>query len=228
MSTKNALIGAGAVIIAAVIGYFSLKSDSKPGTIILQKTDSGTNNYANRDVNQAGRDVITAGKDVTVNNFYEDTLAKKRKKAGNTYNVISYNQKGGITAAKVTVIKKVDIVVPDDQLDNLKIPDNYQIKIDTAIQLITIQPKAGAWTKPFIGIPRNEKGIVNPHFGSKNRNITAMSKGTFISKGDSLYAMTTDGLAATKDFYYSLHYDFLPSYIIFGNNPGPLYRANFK
>jgi hypothetical protein len=232
MKNKGAWIGFAGLIIAALIsGFFILRSnpDSKQINNVSQKVDSGTSNFAARDLNQAGHDVYTAGHDLKITNYNGDTSKRKREKSGgDTYNVTSNNQKGGLTVGKLIINKNVTLVVKGDSSDSGIVPNNFQVEIDTLTQIITMQPKIGSWTTPFIGIPASEEEFIEPHFSSKNKVINAKKFKAYYSKIDTLAAMTTGGSPSTKDFFYSLHYVNLPSYVIFGNYPGPLYRINLK
>lgn len=223
MKIRSAWIGFAGVVLAAVIAVIFTRPETKPNSV-FQKADSGNNN-------NAGRNNISAGHDVAVNNTYNyvepsKTKSKVKSAAGDTYNVTSNNQKGGITAAKVIVFNHAQIILSENGANNAEIESNYVCTLDPSLHRIFLHPKQGSWDTVFIGLPKTEKDQVDPHFGSKSGTITGARPGTYNVKSDSLFGMTTAGTPADGRFYYFLHYDSLPSYIIFGNNSGPLYKID--
>jgi len=218
---KEIIKGVFAVIVVAVGGYFALRKAKAEPTLSV-KVDSGSAVVVGKDVNQNGNQNIVAGRDVKVS--YGDTNKTKAGRAGDTYNVKSDHQTGGITAGKVELYN-VTVVTPGENKDSLSSPNNYQFQVDSVHKIISVHPKYGSWTKTFIGIPKSEKSEVQPHFMNSIREIRSMKTDSILFQGDSLYFIASNADPASEDISYSLHYVSLPHYLVFGNYPKPLYKA---
>jgi len=195
--------------------------DKKSQALVNQKIDSGSG-IAEKNIVQKGNGNAVAGHDAIVNNNYGDSTPGK----GDTYIVNSKDQKGGITAGKVLIYKNITVVKSDDAVGK-KVKDNYLVSLDTASQIIYLQPKVGKWLNPFIGFPKKEDANVQPHFSNQGQNILKAEETIFFN-GDSLYCMFAKMNPATKDLYYLMHYKNLPKYMIFGSYPSTLYKATFR
>jgi len=236
MTTKQAAwIGFWAVIIAAIITglialIISFRQTSPPATSISQKAgDFSTNKAAAADYMEAQHDNIKAAGPVTINNYYGDTTKQKRSSggSGNTINVTSYNQKDGITAANVWVIKHATFI-SSEIVPNAEIPDNYSCVVDTINKLITIRPKAGSWNNPFIGFPATELEAVGPHFFNEHKTQVNIDTGSYTVRSEGLFGLSTTSTPSTDHLSYMLHYNQMPSKIVFGNYPKPLYEVTFN
>ena len=98
---------------------------------------------------------------------------KEEEKKGDTYNVTSNNQTGGITAGKVEI--KVD---KEEQVEDLNIPlhDNYVLQFDKGGLKFQCNPKVGKWTQPFIGVPFEEQATFKT-FGNDDLMMTDEQEG---------------------------------------------------
>jgi hypothetical protein len=122
----------------------------------------------------------------------------------------------------------VTLVVPENKNTAPALPDNYVISVDTVSHIIQVQPRSGVWLNTFIGIPQNELSSVQPHFQNSSRTIHGMKIDSTKILADNIFYMTTSVDPSTKDLSYMLHYKSFPSYLIFGNYPGPLYKATIR
>jgi hypothetical protein len=234
-SNKNAWIGFWAVIIGAVIAGLFLLGNSliqKPQatTAIQQKNDSGINNSAGKDLIQAGRDNIKTNGPVNENNYYGDTSKKKPiVRAGSSgdrsINVTSYDQHGGMTVGQVIVIKNATFLQTGEGTTAADASDNYSCVIDAGNKRITIQPKTGEWKTPFVAFPNQELSSIGPHFYNATKSTINVDIGSYSFNGQNLFGLSTNTLPSTAHLSYSLHYQALPTKIIFGNYPAPLYET---
>jgi len=197
------------------------KGEAKNQALVNPKIDSGSG-IAVRDINQNGKGNAVAGHDATINNIYGDTTPGK----GDTYIVNSKGQKGGITAGKVIIYKNITVVKSDDSASKA-VKNNFLITLDTSARIVYMRPKVGKWLYPFIGFPNNEKGNVQPHYSNQGQDILKAEQTIFFG-GESLYSMFAKRDPATIDFYYSMRYEILPKFMIFGSYPSTLYKASFR
>lgn len=105
---------------------------------------------------------------------------------------------------------------------------NYKCSIDTVNKLIDIQPKAGSWAAPFFGFALAEKDDVKPHMAVSNKASINVSTASYIIADKEILGLKGNLTATTNILSYSVHYISLPTYIIFGNYPSPLYKTVLK
>lgn len=149
----------------------------------------------------------------------------EEKKSGDTYNVSSTGQQGGITTGKFEVH-----VSKQEDADELNIPlnENYQIRVDKINKKIDFHPKVGKWEKPFIAVPFNEQGLFGS-FSGKDPMLTDVQSGDFSIDGVRFYGhssgrVSNNAKPATGSFYYSMTFKEFPTYLIFGNYEGVVFK----
>lgn len=154
-------------------------------------------------------------RDTTLTN---NIMANEEKStSGDTYNVTSQGQTGGITAGRI------DKVVTSDE-DSINPYTNFRIEqVDS--NSFKVKPIAGKWTQPFLMIPRSEKDSISYEFGPESgpsqdflEGVEEEERGrkhfgTIFSYGSS------SPNPATKDFAYVIRFrPHPPSYFVFGDH----------
>jgi hypothetical protein len=136
----------------------------------------------------------------------------------NDESVRSYNaQPGSITAHTVTI--------GDMAQDDFTIypGDNYVFRIDTIQKRLIIRPKFSVWKNIFIGVPLDEMEVVRPSFWNKSARIVNSLFAPHTINNEKYYAIISGGIPATRDFFYFMTYEKMPSKITFGDYPHDLY-----
>jgi hypothetical protein len=153
---------------------------------------------------------------------------EEKNKSGDTYNVTSNNQTGGITAGKI------EINVPkQEQLDDLDIPlnENYVVKFDKTNLRFECNPKIGKWEKPYIAVLFEEKDTYKK-FGCQSSIMYGVASGIDGVINDTRLWGSATGFfgqnekPATNNFSYYADFNSSPSFIIFGNYEKVLYKYN--
>lgn len=136
----------------------------------------------------------------------------------NDESVRSYNaQPGSITAHTVNIgdIAQDDFTIYPG--------DNYVFIIDTIQKRLIIRPKFSVWKNIFIGVPINEMEVVKPSFWNKSARIVNSLFAPQTVNNEKYYAIISGGIPATRDFFYFMTYEKMPSKIVFGDYPNDLY-----
>lgn len=126
------------------------------------------------------------------------------------------------TAKNGTVLASQAAAVAPD------ITDNGQYAIDSADKLIKVYPKTGTWDAPFVAIPLHEKNTVHPAFSADAAETQAFSPGEFLVGMESVFGIISRTSPASSTQPYYLHYEKLPSKLIFGNWRSPIYEVPLK
>lgn len=143
--------------------------------------------------------------------------AKNDSKSGDTYNVTSNQQSGGITVGKIE-----KLVVSEEDASGINPYENADIEQQGLT--FKLRPKVGKWTSPFLMIPFGEKDSVSielfPQSGP-GFDITLGVEDT-LPNGEKWYGIVY-GLngsvpnPATKDFCYLATFSSLPTRFVFGD-----------
>lgn len=155
------------------------------------------------------------------------TMADKNK-SGDTYNVTSNNQTGGITAGKVEIN-----VAKEEQANELDIPlnDNFVVKFDKNNLRFDCNPKVGKWEKPYIAVSFEEKDSYKK-FGSQGSMMQGFADGIDGVIGSTRLWGSACGFfgdndkPATSKFSYYAEFNKMPTYVVFGNYGKVLYKYN--
>jgi hypothetical protein len=237
---KAAWIGGCFVFAAAVVGALITIHGQKANasTSIVLNHDSGTIKAAGQDYMEAGRDVIKATGPVSISNVYGDTSKKKEKpnvieegsKGGDgSINITTYGQHGGANIGKLIVIKNATFVQSSEApTAGASLSDNYSCVVDTFHKVITVHPKSGTWDTPFISFPREELDVVTPHFFNAAKTMINVDTATYAINGQSQFGLSSSTKPATATLSYSIHYETIPSKLVFGNYPNALYEVSLK
>lgn len=138
---------------------------------------------------------------------------------GDTYNVTSHNQSGGVTAGKIE-----NLIVSEEDASGINPYENATIE-QTGLTF-KIRPKVGKWISPFVMIPLAEKDSVSIELSNASTTGTMydVSMGVVDTNSDgSQWYGHVCGLnggvpnPATKDFYYTVTFSSLPTRFIFGD-----------
>lgn len=184
--------------------------------------------------------VKAAEKEKELHSIIKDSLDKKVKsvkptktmadkiKSGDTYNVTSNNQTGGITAGMVEIN-----VAKEEQVNELDIPlnDNFVVFFDKTNLRFDCKPKVGKWEKPYIAISFEEKEAYKK-FGSQALMLHGFASGIDCVIGTTRLWGSACGFfgdnekPATSKFSYYAEFNKNPSYIVFGNYGKVLYKYN--
>ena len=105
--------------------------------------------------------------------------------------------------------------------------ENFRFENDTQNKILKFWPKVGEWKKPIIAYPSDEKDIVKGNFTSKTGVMFMVLQG--INEEHKLvFSVASGGPPATKDHFYGLGYETLPSYVIIGDDGISMWRINLK
>jgi hypothetical protein len=149
---------------------------------------------------------------------------EEKNKSGDTYNVTSNNQKGGITAGKVD-IHNTTIKVEED-INAFDIDDNWAYDIDASNKQIRIWPKKGKWKNAIIAYPENEQSTVKAEFGCATNVFVGNTSEGFIDIENKRYAFFETVQPFTHENFFIFKYEVQPSIIRFGQNR--LFYAGIK
>jgi hypothetical protein len=206
--TNVALISGGSLVLVAVItGIFTFRG--------ARYTADHT--HSTPTVTQSS----TKGSNVAVTGDSNNVVA------GNTGpTVVSIGQSGGVTALNYYNITQVTQVMAAHPNTGPTKATGATYKLDSANKTITVRPKSGVWDKPFIAVPVNQVGSIQPHLSSESQLSIPITQAYIVFEGDSLKEFSSSAASATPQSGYILRYISLPTYFIFGDRNGPIYKAN--
>jgi hypothetical protein len=140
--------------------------------------------------------------------------------------VVSIGQSGGVTALNYYNITQVTRVIATHSNTGPTKATGAIYKLDSSNKTITFHPKSGAWSTPFIAVPINQVESIQPHLSSESQLSMPVTQAYIVIEGDSLKEFSSSAASATPGSGYILHYATLPTYFIFGDRNGPIYKAN--
>lgn len=111
--------------------------------------------------------------------------------------------------------------------DRLKPEDNFRYEIDAQDKLIKFWPKVGEWKKPIIAYPSDENDVVKGKFTSQTGMMFMVMEGTN-DEHKLTFFVASGGPAASEDNFYGLQYEFLPSYVVIGDDGIAMWRIDLN
>lgn len=225
---------AGAIVAGLIIVFSHLKIEKIKSTQASEKEKAEAIRSQERDeklatwiIDSIGQKAKPKAKSKTEKPVKTKKM-KEKEKSGDTYNVTSNNQSGGITVGKIEINVK-----DQEQADELNIPinDNFSVVYDKVTMRFECHPRVGKWEKPFIAVPFNEKDSFKK-FGGKESMLTDFQDGLDFSidgtkfYGSSCGVVSNNAKPATSKFFYYMEASSVPSYIIFGDYQKIAYKFN--
>ncbi|MEO7991590.1 MAG: hypothetical protein ABI663_18705 [Chryseolinea sp.] len=149
---------------------------------------------------------------------------KRQELAFNEYKDLLLKEKKASNIEKIKPSQQENVKPPDKEK---VLEDNFEYEIDAQNKLVKFWPKTGEWKKPIVAYPSQESAVVKGSLTSKQGLMYMVMEG--INNEHKLsFIVASGGPAASKENFYGLHYETLPSYIVIGDDGIAMWKIELK